>query len=64
MGRDGDALLAPVGLRKGGEPGEELLLVLERVGEDHEESADDAEVAEEEGPVEKEAVTKAWYRSA
>jgi hypothetical protein len=52
----GDRLFPPVVLADARETGKELLLVYERVGEDHEEATDDAEVTEEEGHVEEEAV--------
>ena len=47
-----DSLLSPVSLADRRQTREELLLVLQRVREDHQKSTDDREIAEEEGEVE------------
>lgn len=64
-GRRGQhSLLSPVGFAQRRESSEQLLLVLKRVGQNHEQSADDTEVSEEEGEVEEQAVAEACKRSA
>lgn len=52
-------LLPPVSLAHARQARKELLLVGERVGEDHKQSANDREVAQEEGEVEEESVAEA-----
>jgi hypothetical protein len=52
----GHSLLSSVSLADRGETSEQLLLVLERVGEDHEQTSDDTEVSEEEREVEEQPV--------
>lgn len=47
-----DALLSSIGFAERRKTGEEFFLVLERVGEDHQESSDHTEVSEEEREVE------------
>lgn len=47
-----DSLLSPVSLADRRQTREELLLVLQRVREDHQQAADNRKIAEKEGEVE------------